>query len=236
MTPSLALSLSSAGGIASIAISTNGGSTFGASQAYAASVPISLASGDGIYMIVVQVLDVAGNTTTFSLTVRLDTTGPTITASLPTPQQTIGYDGTANITPTISASDISTVSSTTLKVDGTAISGSSINIYTLTAGAHTLLVTSVDGVGNSSTVTLTFNIHPSLTGVIDAVKYGLSIAAMTSAEETTLLSYLNNTTNPVKTNLTNFLNAVKSASGTRSLTAAEATLLTSWANDLYSRS
>jgi hypothetical protein len=235
-TPSLALSLSSTGGIASIAVSTNGGVTFGAPQSYAATVPISLASGDGIYTIVVQVLDVAGNTTTFSLTVRLDTTGPTITASLPTPQQTIGYDGTANITPAISASDISTISSTTLKVDGTAISGSSLNIYTLAAGTHTLLVTSVDGLGNSATVTLSFAVHPSLTGVIDAVKYGLSIAAMSSTEETTLLGYLNNKTNTVKTDLTNFLNAVKSASGTRSLTAAEATLLTSWANDLYSRS
>ena len=79
-------------------------------------------------------------------------------------------------------------------------------------------------------------IHPSLIGVEDAVKAGFAAGAMTSSEQTALLGYLTNTSNPVKTDLTNFLNAVKAQSGTSSLTKAEATLLTSWAQDLYNRS
>jgi hypothetical protein len=79
-------------------------------------------------------------------------------------------------------------------------------------------------------------VHPSLIGVEDAVKAGYAAAAMTSSEETTLLGYLTNASNSVKTNLTNFINAVKTASGTKALTAADATLLTSWAQDLYNRS
>ncbi|MGH2884990.1 MAG: hypothetical protein ACRDPA_20185, partial [Solirubrobacteraceae bacterium] len=79
-------------------------------------------------------------------------------------------------------------------------------------------------------------IHPSLTGVEDAVKAGLSAGSIGSTEETTLLGYLTNTNNPIKTDLTNFMSAVKAQSGTKALTAAEATLLTSWAQDLYNRS
>ena len=74
--------------------------------------------------------------------------------------------------------------------------------------------------------------HPSLTGKQNIVRYGYSIAAMTSSEETTLLGYLNTQT---KANLTSFINACTSASGTKNLTAGEATLLKSWANDLLSR-
>jgi hypothetical protein len=170
--------------------------------------------------------------------VRLDTTGPTISASLSAPQSaTIGYDGTAAITISSSSTDVSGVASTTFKLDATTtLTGSVINIYSLTAGTHTLAITSVDGLGNSSSVTLSFQFHPSLAGVVAAVKAGYSAASISSTEQAKLLGYLNNTTSPVKTNLTNFLNEVKAQSGTPSLTATEAALLTSWAQDLYNRS
>jgi hypothetical protein len=77
-------------------------------------------------------------------------------------------------------------------------------------------------------------LHPSLTGVISAVKYGQSNGSVTSAESTKLQGLLN-AANPVKTNLTNFMNEVKAHSG-KAISAAEATLLLSWAQDLYNRS
>jgi hypothetical protein len=239
--PTLALSFTDAGtGIAAMALSTDGGTTYSATQAYASSAAVSLAGGDGLYTIAVKLVDVAGNTATFTQAVRLDTTGPTISASLSAPQSaTLGYDGTANFTISSSATDVSGVASTTLKLDSLttiAATTATINVYSLTAGPHTLVVTSFDGLGNSSSVTLTFQVHPSLAGVVAAVKAGAGAASISSAEQTKLLGYLNNTANPVKTNLTNFLNEVKAQSGTSSITAAEATLLTSWAQDLYNRS
>jgi hypothetical protein len=219
-----------------MAISTNGGATYGATQPYAASASVSLAGGDGIYTIVIKLVDVAGNTSTFTQTVRLDTTPPTISASLSAAQQTIGYDGTANITATYSATDISTVSSLTAKLDGTALSGNTINIYTLAAGTHTLVITAVDGVGNTTSTTLTFTIHPSLIGVQDLVKAGYSAGKLSSSLEKTLLGYLTNAANPVKTDLTNFMAAVAADLKSKVIASAEATLLTSWAQDLYNRS
>jgi hypothetical protein len=234
--PSLTLSFSDLGGISTMAISTNGGTSFGPSQAYATSAAVSLAGGQGIYTIVVKLVDVAGNTSTYTQTVRLDTIAPTISASLSAPQQTIGYDGTANITATYSATDISGVSSLTAKLDGASFSASTINIYTLAAGTHTLIITAIDGIGNTGTTTLTFSIHPSLVGVEDLVLAGYGAHAYSSSVETTLLGYLTSTANSVKTNLTNFINAVSADSKSKVITAAEAALLTSWAQDLYNRS
>jgi hypothetical protein len=235
-TPTLTLSFTDPGGIATMSVSTDGGATWSTPQQYASTVGVTLPGPDGLYTVEVKLVDVAGNTGVYTQTVRLDTTGPTISASLSAPQSsTIGYDGTANIIAAYSATDISTVSSISATVDGVALSGTTINIYTLAAGTHTLVVTAVDGMGNSSSVTVTFQIHPSLIGVEDAVKAGYAAGYMTSGEQSTLLGYLTNTANSVKTDLTNFINAVKSAS-TKVLTAAEGTLLTGWAQDLYNRS
>jgi Bacterial Ig-like domain len=237
-TPSLSLSIAAPGGISSIAISTNGGASWGVPQAYAASVPVSLASGDGLYTIKIRTTDVAGNTNTFSLTVLLDTAGPTISASLSAPQGTMvsgTYDGTANITATISATDPATISSTTIKLDGAIFTGATINIYTLAANTtHTLLITSTNALGTSSTVSVTFTIDPSLTGVEDLVRYAYGAGLISSSTESSLLGYLTNTKNTLATNLTNFEAAVKTdSSGSKPLiSSAEAALFTGWAQAL----
>jgi hypothetical protein len=237
-TPTLTLSFTDPVGLWTMQVSTDGGASFGTAQAYATSVGVTLGAGDGIYTVEIRVVDVAGNAETSTLTVRLDTTGPAVSASLSPGQiSALQYDGTANITGSYTATDISNVTSLTATLDGIAFTGSVINVYSLTAGStHTLAITAVDGLGNTTTVSIAFVIHPSLTGVEDAVKAGFSAGGMSSTEETTLLAYLTNASNPVKTDLTNFINAVKAQSGTKSLTAAEATLLTSWAQDLYNRS
>jgi hypothetical protein len=235
-TPTLTLSFTDSIGLATMSVSTDGGVSWSAPRAYASSAGVSLASGDGVYTIEVQITDVAGNTGIYTQTVRLDIGGPTISTSLSPPQSaTIGYDGTANIITSYGATDISTVGSVSAKLDGAAFTGTTINIYALMAGTHTLVVTAVDGLGNTSSVTTTFQIHPSLAGIEDAVIAGYAAGMMTSKEETTLLGYLSNTANSIKTDLKNFMNAVNGAS-TKVLTAAEGTLLTSWAQDLYNRS
>jgi hypothetical protein len=165
------------------------------------------------------------------LTVLLDTTGPTISASLSAPQNAIGYDGTADVAISASATDISGIASTTLTLDSTTtITGTSIDIDTLAAGTHTLVVKSVDGLGNASTVTLSFQIHPTIAGIIAAVNDAAARGLISSAEKTTLLSILNSTTLTVTTRLNNFITEVGKQSG-KAITSAEATILTSWAKD-----
>jgi hypothetical protein len=102
------------------------------------------------------------------------------------------------------------------------------------AGTHTLVVTAVDGLGNTSSVTLTFQIHPSLAGIKNAVAEATKAGLITTTEQAKLLSILGSTANSLKTNLTNFTNEVKAA--TKAIASGEASILTSWAQDLYLRS
>jgi hypothetical protein len=170
---------------------------------------------------------------TYTQTVRLDTTGPTISALLSAPQISSGgyYNGTADITISSSATDISGVSSIKLVLDSTTtITNGVIDVDTLLAGAHALVVTSVDGLGNTSTYTLSFTLHPSRTGIGNAVNEGVTRGLITSTECSKLLSILNNTANSQTTDLNNFLTEIKNQSG-KAITAAEANILTSWATD-----
>jgi hypothetical protein len=232
-TPTLSLSFSDLGGIYQMSTSTNNGLTWSAAVAYAATTTISLSAGDGSYTVIVKLTDAAGNVGTYTQTVRLDTTGPTISASLSAPQATIGYDGSADITISSGATDVSGVSSVTVKLDGTTtVTGGVIDIDTLMAGTHTLVVTAVDGLGNTSSVTLTFQIHPSLAGIKNAVAEGTKSGLITTTEQAKLLSILGSTA--TKTSLTNFINEVKAAS--KAIASREASILTSWAQDLYARS
>ena len=230
-TPTLALSYSASDGLGSIEVSTNGGASWEAVKVPASSVGVALGSGDGARTIEVRVTDVAGNTVTSTLTLRLDTTGPTISASLSSPQSAIGYDGTALIGMTISSSDLSGVASMTIMLDATtALTGSTINVYSLLAGTHTIVITAVDGVGNTSTQTITFQLHPSRKGIAAAVAAGEASKAITASEQTTLLADLNNSANSLTTDLNNFIAAVKLQSG-KAVSAAEAKILIDWAQD-----
>jgi hypothetical protein len=233
-TPTLTLSFSDPGGVYQTATSTNGGATWTATAAYATSTTISLSNGDGSYTVLVKVIDAAGNFATYAQTVRLDTTGPTVSASLSAPQGSYGYDGTSNITIASSASDGSGVAALNYSLDGgAAFTSTTINIYTLLAGSHSLVVKATDGLGNVTTTTLTFQVHPGLIGLEDAVKVGTTSGAITSSEQTKLLSLLTNTANSLATRLANFLTEVKNQSG-KAITSSEASFLTNWGQDLSS--
>jgi hypothetical protein len=234
-TPTLTLSFTDAVALSTMATSTNGGTSYGSTVPYATSTTVSLGA-DGTYTLAVQITDVAGNVKAFTLSVRLDTTGPTISASLSTPQSvTLGYDGTGNISATWSATDASTVATLTAAIDGVTITSGTIDVTTLMAGSHTYTVTAVDGLGNTSTTTVTFQVHPSLAGIQNAVNVGSNKGYMSKTEKTKLLSYLTGSGTTLKANLTSFVNECKSAQAAGTLTANESTLLQSWANDLNSR-
>jgi hypothetical protein len=232
-TPALTLSFSDPGGISTMSVSINGGVSYSTPVAYASSTSVSLTGGDGTYTITVQLTDVAGNVGFYTQKVVLDTTGPTISASLSPAQISSGgyYNGTADITISSSATDTSGVSAIKIVLDSaTTITNGVIDVDTLLAGSHTVVVTATDGLGNSSTYTLPFVLHPSRSGIGNAVNEGVARGLITSSEGTKLLSILNNTAYSLTTDLNNVLAEIKNQSG-KAITTAEANVLTSWAND-----
>lgn len=117
----------------------------------------------------------------------------------------------------------------TLKLDtGTVLSGTTIDLDTLAAGSHTVTITAVDGLGNTTTSSVTFLLHPSQSGIGTAINEGVSRGLITSAEGTKLLGLRVNTANSVSTDLTNMLAEVKAQTGL-AVNPAGATILTSWA-------
>jgi hypothetical protein len=230
------LAFADAAGLAQMAFSTNGGATYGPWVAYSNAGAVTLPTTDGIYNVAVAVMDVAGNATALIRTIRLDRTPPVITASLPAPTNGAYYDVGKKITLTYGATDVDGAT-TTVKLDGTTIiTGGVIDIDTLTSGTHTIVVTAVDGLGNSSTKTITFTIHATISGLITAVNDGVSRGLITSAEGTSLVAQLQSATkgSSTKQKLQTFVIMAQQASG-KSINAAEAVLLVNWGNDLVAR-
>jgi hypothetical protein len=213
---------------------------YSAQQNYAGSAALALPNVDGLYTISIEVWDMFGNALISTQTVLLDRAGPTITASLPT-APAVGYDVGAQITLKTSVTDIgSGVATTTIKLDGvTTITSGSIDVDTLAAGSHTLVITSTDRLGNVSSLTLTFSIHPTAKGILAAINDGAARGFMTAAEKTTLVNAINNVIGApggsVSPKLRGFISQVQSAPAAQ-LTPAFQVLLLSWANDLLSRS
>jgi hypothetical protein len=235
-TISLQLAFTDSIGLLAMAFSTNGGATYGSSYSYGTSVALTLPSLDAVYTVAVAILDVAGNSAVFTKTIRLDRTPPVITASLPAPTNGAYYDVGKKITLSYGATDVDNAT-TTVVVDGkTTIVGGVIDIDTLTAGTHTVVITATDGVGNTSTKTLTFTIHATISGMISAVNDGASRGLITAAEQSNLNWYMQKALGSgAKHNfISSFIWEVNNQNG-KAINAAEAALLLSWANDLLAR-
>jgi hypothetical protein len=215
--------------------STNGGATYGPWVAYAATAAVTLPAADGLYNVAIAVIDVAGNTSALMRTIRLDRTAPVITASLPAPTNGTFYDVGKKITLTYGATDVDNAT-TTVMIDGkVTVVGGVIDIDTLTAGTHTIVITATDGLGNTSTKTLTFTIHATISGLINAVNDGAARGLITSSEQSLLIWYLQKALqNGPKIRIGQFNWEVNYQSG-RAINSAEAALLLSWGNDLYAR-
>ncbi|HEY2541514.1 MAG TPA: hypothetical protein VGH92_00530, partial [Gaiellaceae bacterium] len=189
------------------------------------------ALGDGVLNASVHETDVNGNSTTVAGAPWLkDTTPPTVVASLAAANNGTWYDVGTPITLTWTASDggsgvVSSSGSKTIDVDS------------LLAGTNTVTITVADRVGNVTTVTLTFQVHATLKGLVNAVNDGVARGYIASATASSLIATLQSAMNgnSAHAKLPVFISAVQSASG-KTITAAYATLLLSWANDLLSRS
>lgn len=113
---------------------------------------------NGEHKLTVNAVDKAGNTSTAFVTFKFDSVGPVITITSPEAKT---YLHPIKIPMTFSASDDPAgVGTTTAKLDGvTVTNGQVVDLYTLRLGIpHTLVVTAVDTLGNSSTASVKFYI------------------------------------------------------------------------------
>jgi len=244
--PTLAVTLAftAPSGIAQLALSSNGGSAYGAPQPYTTSASVALGA-DGLYTIAIQVTSNAGNVATFTKQVRLDRTGPAISYSLTSPTNSGSYDVGQLVTLTESASDVDNVGSLVAVLDGTTTiaSGIAFNTETLAAGTHAIVITAKDGLGNVSQTTITIQVHATVAGLTKAVNDGVTAKKITSTTiSSQLLSYLSSAQTALnagnhtsaKNYLASFVSLVTAQSGV-TINAAYASLLVAWANDLIAR-
>jgi hypothetical protein len=113
---------------------------------------------------------------------------------------------------------------------------------TLTAGTHTIVMTATDQLGNASTTTITFQVHATVSGQINAVNQGAQRGFITSATQPKLVAmlqavqaYLNGGNKAgAKAQLNAYISYVKTQSGS-SINASYAARLVNWAQDLYNR-
>jgi len=165
--------------------------------------------------------------------------------SITAPTNAGSYDVGQSLTLSYTGSDADNVSSLAALLDGTTSisNGAAWNTETLAAGSHSIVVTARDGLGNTSTVTITFTVHATVGGLTTAVNDGVTRRLITSsATSTQLLSYLNDAqkaiqsgkTAQAKSSLNSFMNYVRQQSG-KTISSAYAALLVGWANDLIGR-
>ena len=185
--------------------------------------------------------DLAGNVAVFTQTVRLDTTGPAIAQAL---SGGTNVDLGAASSFTYAASDVSGVASTSTTLDGatSVASGAMLNLYTLTAGTHTIVVRAVDGAGNVSTVTVSFALRPTILGLVNAVAYGVAqgaIAKNTGSSLTTTLQSAQSAlargdATAARGYLNSFISQVRNGAASK-LTPSYGALLVDWAQDVLGR-
>jgi hypothetical protein len=240
-TVSLALSFTDdRSGLNQYRISVNGGATWTTWAAYASAATVTLPSADGTYTVTVMVADKSGNTTMVTQTVTLDRTGPTVTPTLGTANNGAYYDVGTPIVLTWTATDLNGVISSHANVESQTISasGNTIDVDQLTSGVHTITITATDKAGNVTTKSISFTIHATLNGLINAVNDGVKRGFITSASTQSLLVGTLNSAksgNSARAKLSQFMSEVSQASG-KTISAAYATLLNNWALDLYNRS
>jgi hypothetical protein len=245
---SLSLNFADAGsGVSQVAFSADGGATW---QVVDAGNPafeaVALPATDGTYAVTVQVTDSAGNVATFVQQVRLDTTGPAIVDPY---LSSLIYDVGQTITFSFGVSDPDNVGWISSTMDGNSVTSSyvssqivvSISVDGLGAGTPVLVVTAKDNLGNTSSVSVTFQVHATAQGLINAFNDGVAQGKITG-NQTAQMNKLQaaqaamqrGDRTSTRQALNAFINQVQAQSG-KSIDAGYAALLISWANDLISR-
>jgi hypothetical protein len=227
-----------------LAASAGGGYGYVAPVTYSGAASMTLIGPDGLYTVSVTVTDVAGNATVLMQTIRLDTVGPTITYSMTAPTNGTSYDVGTTITFNFSATSPDNVVSQSATLDSTLAltNGQVINVNNLNAGTHTIVIVATNQLGSSSTTTITFQVHATVGGMINAVNQGAQAGFINALAQPRLVSilqsvqtYLNaGSVTAAKNQLTYFVSYVQSQSGV-GINATYAARLINWANDLKSR-
>ena len=239
-TVSLAVSFADPGsGTNLVRVSVNGGATWSAWQAYTTALSVTLPSPDATYTVIVQVADKAGNIGQATQKVILDRTGPTLTPSLSAANNGTFYDVGAPITLTWAASDLNGVQSVSASVEGQTISasGGTIDVDILNSGDHMVTITAKDKAGNVTTKTITFTIHATAKGILNAINDGAARGWISASFKASLVTQINGVIgapNPAP-KIRGFISVVQGGT-TSQITAAYKALLLNWANDLLARS
>jgi hypothetical protein len=112
----------------------------------------------------------------------------------------------------------------------------------LNAGVHTIVIVATNQLGSSTTNTITFQVHATVGGQINAVNQGTSAGYITTAVQPRLVAMLNSVQSylkagnntAAKAQLQAYISYVQSQSG-YGINATYAARLINWAQDLYSR-
>jgi YVTN family beta-propeller protein len=162
--------------VAKTEYSLDGGSTW---QAYTSVSGIVL-SDDGEYNVQYRSIDGAGNVEAAkSLAIKLDQTAPTINISGVANQ--IYLDDQILSVASAVYDNLSGVnqSAATMTLDGQPVApGTSVNLYTLLIGPHTVSVNAVDNAGNAATQSVTFQTTPNILSLQHLVQMLLASGAI----------------------------------------------------------
>src|SRR5207247_10052239 len=120
--------------------------------------------------------------------------------------------------------------------------GAALNLFTLRAGMHTIVVAATDGLGNASSTTVTFEVHATVQGLLGALAYGATNKLIGNQFQSTLTSVLQSAQSALnagsvagaKSYLNSFVTQVQQASSAK-IDLAFAALLVNWALDLIAR-
>ncbi|WP_196790976.1 Xaa-Pro dipeptidyl-peptidase [Motilibacter aurantiacus] len=144
---------------------------------------------DGAFTLACTATNLLG-TGTESATVRRDATSPTVTPTGVRNGGTYGDSTTQALAWTVGDAT-SGAASSTATLDGTAVTnGATIDLSTLTLGAHALVVTAKDVAGNTTVATITFTVGTSTTDLQALADRYLAATAISQGTATNLRNRL----------------------------------------------
>jgi hypothetical protein len=142
-------------GLASAQVSVNGGGW-----------QSSASLGDGIYTVSFRTIDNAGNSSSVSRTIKVDSTLPTVTPVVPSPDGLNDWFITAPVNISVNGSDTgSGLASELLSTDGTTWQSS----LSLSDGVYTISFRSTDNAGNTATVSRLVKVDASLPTILTSI-------------------------------------------------------------------
>jgi hypothetical protein len=157
--------------LSTMSFSTNGDS-FSTPTAYSATgTTLSLPSGDGTKTVYARVTDSAGNSTTATAQILLDTTPPALAIASPATASTLNVNqATSLIFTAVDSGAGVNEGLTRATLDGNPIGlGGRIDGFFLAVGQHAITVDASDLAGNTTTVTIPFQVEPTLSGLAGAI-------------------------------------------------------------------